>query len=55
MVNGKYNVDSPKWKLYTFIMGFTMNDIKTPLAANVGSEIQSFVRVFNVISLGMSL
>jgi len=36
-------------------MGFTLNEIKTPLAANVGSEIQSFVRVFNIISLGMKI
>ena len=37
------------------MMGFTMNDIKTPVPPNAGSGIQSFVRVFNVISLGMSL
>ena len=37
----------PKWKLYKFIMGFTMYEKKTPVPPNAGREIQSFVGILN--------
>ena len=33
-----------------FLMGFTMNEIKTPVPPNAGSEIQSFLGMLNFIS-----
>ena len=29
----------PKWKLYTFMMGFTMHEKKTPVPPDAGCEI----------------
>jgi len=43
-----------KWKLNTFIMGFTIDEKKTPVPPNEGSEIQSCVVMLNFISLGVS-
>ena len=40
---------------YTFIMGFTMHEKKTPVAPDAGREIQSFVGMLNFISWGVSL
>ena len=45
------NYFDPKWKLYTFIMGFTMHEKKTPVPSDAGCEIQSFVGLLNFIRL----
>ena len=41
------NKYDPKWKLYTFIMGFTMHEKKTPVPPDAGCEILSFVGMLN--------
>ena len=56
----EYNIVSiinthPKWKLYTFIMGFTMHEKKTPVPSNVGIGIQSLLGMLNFISWGIGL
>ena len=38
-----------------FIIGFTISEIKTPVPPNAGNEIQSFVRMLNLIGWGVSL
>jgi len=43
------------YTLYTFIMGFTMHEKKTPLPPNLGSGIQSFLGMLNFIILGIGL
>ena len=42
-------------ELHTFIMGFSMHEKITPVPPNAGSGIQSCVRLFNLISWGLSL
>ena len=38
----------PKWKLYTYIMGFTMHEKQTPITPNAENGIESFVSVLNL-------
>jgi len=38
----RYTYTHPKWKRYTFIMGFTMHEKKTPVPFNPGSGIETF-------------
>ena len=45
----------PKWKLYTFIMGFTMHAKETLVPPNVEIKMQSFVGMLNFIKWGVSL
>ena len=56
--NSTKDIHSPKMNtlhFYTFIMGFTIHGIKTPVPPNVGSGMHSCLRVLNFISWGVSL